>query len=184
MATVTSLTKAKIEELLSGWADIDLSQQEILALIGQLYIATQGHDAALTEFRESDLPALQETLDANADRLSELNDSVLPGLQETLDAASADLQNLNLVDIPSIRQDLDAEITNGIDRPKVYVQDDPPEDPDDDARNLVVGDQWFESDNNNLQHFWTGAEWSTMAVDIPDLSLTVKKFKTSTHMIY
>lgn len=184
MATVTSFTAEKIQELLDGYSDVPLTQQEILSLIGQLAISTQATNAQMVEIQQTLLPGFQEALTANSVKVAELGDTILPNLQSDLAQAELDLENINEVDIPSIREDLDAEITNGLDRPHVYVQPEEPTNPDEDGRDLLVGDSWFDEDDNNTQYIWNGVEWSTLSLDIPDLSITVQKFKTSTHMIY
>lgn len=184
MASVTSFTATKIQSLLAEYEGISLSQQEILSLLQQLFVDTESNDAQMTELREVILPQLQDDLAANSIELDTLADTTLPNLQADLAQASLQLENINTVDLPSMRQDLDAEITNNLDRPKTYVQPDEPTNPDEDNRDLVVGDSWFDDDDNNKQYVWNGAQWSTFSVDVADFTLTAQKFKTSTHMIY
>jgi len=183
MATVTSLTEEKINELMAGWESVGLSQEEINALVIQLRDAQQAADAALQELNQSTLPTLRQDLAENDIKVSELNDQ-LPDLHTRLEQSEARIDDVLSVDIPSLQESLNNQIVNAIERPKVYVQPDEPTNPDIDERDLVVGDVWYESDNNNFQRIWNGVEWTTFKVDVADFSLTVKKFMTSTHMIY
>ena len=50
----------------------------------------------------------------------------------------------------------------------------------------VNGDMWFDVLNNNEMYKREGNSWVSFSVPvtIPDLSITVLKFKTSTHMLY
>lgn len=185
MATVVSLTETKIKELLSGWEGVSLSQDEINILVQQLLESQAAVDAAMLAIKEVTIPGIQTELAANDVKLAELNDTTLPGLNATLDQTRLELANVKDVEIPALQTNLAAEIQSTIERPKVFVQNEPPPPYDDlEERDLVVGDTWYDSDDNNRQRIWNGVEWSTFNVDIPDLSLTVKKFKTSTHMLY
>lgn len=185
MASVVSLTDEAIQELMAGWQSVGLSQDQINALVVQLKTSVESQGAALTEFQEIDRPQLEADLAANSIRVAELNDNLIPNFELALQQTALELQNLSEIDVAALRRDLDSEIINGVDRPKVFVQPEAPENPDEESeRYLVVGDVWFDDDDNNKQRVWNGAEWTTFAVDIPDLSLTVQKFKTNTHMIY
>lgn len=184
MAVVTSLTATRIQELLAGWESVGLSQDEINALIIQLATNVASQAAVVEDFTETTLPHLREDLEGAANTVSDLNDNVLPTLQSTLSEHDDQLEILNTVTLPSLQESLDATVTNVRESPKVYVQDDPPEDPDDDGRDLVVGDTWFDSNDENAHQIWDGAAWTTFKVDVADFSLTAQKFKTTTHMIY
>lgn len=184
MATVVSLTEDKIQELMSGWQSLGLSQDQINALVVQLKGTVETNDAQMQELNTTTLPQLQTDLAESSIRVSDLNDVTIPDLQNNLDQSKLAIENLQTVDIPALRQDVDSTIQNAIDRPKVYVQPEAPTNPDDDDRYLVVGDVWYDEDNNNKQTIWNGVEWSTFGVEISDFSLTVKKFMSSSHMIY
>lgn len=184
MATVVSLTEEKIRELLAGWEDVALSQDDINAIVLQLQTNQATQQAEMDELNNTTLPQLRLELADNQTKMGELNDVTLPQLQLDLEQANAQIENLNTVDIPALRQDVDSTIQNAIDRPKVYVQSEPPTNPDEEERYLVVGDVWHDSDDNNRQRIWNGVEWSTFNVDIPDFSITVRKFLSSSHLIY
>lgn len=184
MATVTSMTVEKIQELMAGWESVGLSQEEINALVIRLRSTVESASLSLIEFQESVLPRLREDLAANASELSQLNDAVLPDLQRDLEQARAEVEDIKAVSLPNLRVDLDATIQNAVDRPKVYVSDDAPTSPDDDDRFLIVGDTWFDSSDDNKQRVWNGVEWTTFGIDIPDLSITVRKLKSGQHLIY
>lgn len=184
MASVTSFTATKIQDLLAGWEGIGLNQDEINALVIQLSTAVDEHGESLGYFNTVVRPQLEANLAANAVAVSDLNDNRLPALQADLDAAALSVQNLHEVDVPSLRTDLDNTIANVIERPKVYVQDEAPTNPDDDERDLVVGDTWFDSNDNNRQKIWNGVEWSTFNIDVADFSLTARSFFSTRHQIY
>lgn len=184
MATVTSLTETRIQELLAGWEGIGLSQDEINALVLQLQAGLASQTAVMDDWTNNLLPQFQAAIDANDIAISDLNDNVLPGLQQSLDQAELDLQNLNDVTMPFVLDNLSNIGTNVNERPKVYVQDDAPTNPDVDDRVLVVGDTWFDSNDNNKQKIWNGVEWSTFGIDIPNFSITVQHLLSANHHIY
>ena len=184
MATVTSFTSQKILELLSGWEGVGADQIETNVLVGALSDALQENMALIEELNSLTLPQIEESLAENGILVADLNDNILPTLQQVLEENAARINDIATVDIPNIALDLANNIENTQARPNVYVQDEAPTNPDEDDRYLIVGDSWFDSNDNNKQRIWNGVEWTTFEVDIPDLSLTVVKFKTSTHMIY
>lgn len=184
MATVVSMTEDKIRELLAGWEGVSLSQDEINSLVDQLKNNQDSTMANFDFFNNIVVPMLQADNAANSTAISDVTAVQLPNLEAALEDHQARMDNIQGVDIPAIQEMLDNEVTNSIDRPKVYNQAEPPTNPDDDDRFLVVGDTWFDSDDGNKLRLWDGVMWTTFEIDIPDLSLTVKKFNTSTHMIY
>lgn len=184
MATVVSLTESKIQELMSGWEGVSLSQDNINALIQQLQVILGENSENLTHFNETVRPQLEADLAGNALALNEVLSNHLPTVQQRLDQAQLDLEDLGTNVIPAIQEQVVTNANTIVEAPKVYVQDEAPENPDLEDRYLVVGDVWYKSNENNLQHIWNGVEWTTFGVDIPDFSLTVKKFQTSSHMIY
>jgi hypothetical protein len=184
MATVISLTENKIKELLSGWEGVALSQDQINSLIAQLWVSQTTVEATMEEFNNITLPDLRDEVQQSVILVSDLNDNTIPNLQQDLAQAQDAITNMATVDIPALQQGLVSEITNNIEKPKVYVQTEPPENPDVDDRFLVVGDTWFDSDDNNRHRIWNGVEWTTYNVDVSDFSLTVRKFMTTTHQIY
>lgn len=185
MATVVSLTEQKIKELLAGWEGVSLSQDQINALVAQLWTSQASLDAAMDELNNVTMPQLEADLAASSIKVSELNDTALPQLEADLAQADQTISNLVNVEIPAMQQGLTNTVDNVQARPKVFVQPDPPPPYDDlEERDLVVGDTWYNSANNNEQRIWNGVEWSTFNVDIADFSLTVKKFMSTSHMIY
>ena len=184
MATVISYTEDKIKELLGPWDGVALTQDEINAKLQQMRTSLDSQGAMQTEFNQVVRPQLEAAVAESSIQVSELNETVVPSLRQDLTQTQTDVQDLNTVTIPSIQQDVSATIQTIAERPKAYPQDEEPTNPDDDGRYLVVGDTWFDTDNNNQQSVWNGVEWSTFSVDVAEFSLTAEKFKTSTHMIY
>lgn len=185
MATVQSLTAEKIQELMAGWDGVELSQEQINSLISQLLTSQAMLDLLMEQFQNITLPQLLQDLNANDILLADLNENTLPGLQQALDDAEAQILNLQTVTLPGIQQDLINEIEGSAARPKVYHQADEPTNPDIDDRDLLFGDTWFDEDDGNKQYMWDGLAWTASLVgDIPDFSLTVRKFLSTTHHIY
>jgi hypothetical protein len=100
MATVTSLTEDKIQELVSGWEGVSLSQDELNALVSQLWVDNESHDAALTEFKNVTVPELADDVAAGSTKVSDLNDVTIPDLEAQLSAHDLNLTNLNTVELP------------------------------------------------------------------------------------
>lgn len=184
MATVVSLTETKIQELLAGWEGVALSQDQINSLITQLGVDVGSQGASLEHFNEVVRPQLEQELGEGAIAVNDLLSTQIPQLQVDLQNAQDNLEVLNDHTIPALQEELTTTAINVVEAPKVYVQTEAPEDPDENERYLVVGDVWYDSDDNNLQRIWNGVEWTSFGVDIPDFSLTVKKFISSNHMIY
>ena len=184
MATVVSLTQTKIEELMAGWQGVSLRQDETNAIVSQLWTDTQSTGAIVENFENVTVPELLDQTNAGAVALDDLVTNRLPALEQDLVDAHVSLDNLNTVTLPDLQAQLESTIINAVERPNVYVQPEAPENPDENERYLVVGDVWHDSDDDNRVRIWNGVEWSTFGIDIPDLSITVQKFKTSTHMIY
>jgi hypothetical protein len=182
MATVTSLTATRIEELLAGWESVGLSQDEINSLIVQLGTNVLEQGASLEHFNEVIRPVLEASVADSSLALSDMNDNILPALDAGLATANTELETLLTVTLPSLQTDMDNTLINVAERPNVYVQDDEPENPDENDRDLVVGDTWFGPDD--VQRIWNGTEWTTLSIDVADFSLTAQKFKTSRHMLY
>ena len=185
MATVVSLTEAKIRELLLGWEGVALSQDQINDFVAALAASQDSVLDELTAIRVSELPSILVDVQAATLSIEELNNNIIPSLNVSLDQAQLDIQNVLTVEVPALQAELQNEVENGIARTKVFMQPEPPEPYDDlDERELVPGDVWYDTDDNNKQHIWTGVEWSTFAVEVGDFTLTVKKFLTNTHQIY
>jgi hypothetical protein len=184
MAQVTSYTAQRIMDLLGGIDEVEVKQEGLDALIAQLRLIVEGNDALQTELNNVVLPQLQQALGENDNKVNDLNDNVLPNLELTLAQNEAAIEDIRTVDLPSLTEGLANNVENLLTRPKVYVQAEAPTNPDADERDLVVGDTWFDSDDNNVQRIWNGVEWSTLNVEVHDFSLTVRKFMTSTHLIY
>ena len=114
MATVTSLTKDRILELMAGWESVSGSQAELNAALANFRITLDANDAALTELDNIILPQLRADLDANDILMGELNDVILPQLQADLAQNDLELANLNTVLIPQLNDMLasnDATLT-------------------------------------------------------------------------
>ena len=185
MATVISLTEEKIQELLSGWEALGLTQEQINALVIQLRDSQQQNNSALTELVAITLPKLQNDLTESSNRVSELSGTVVADLIRDVERNAAEVQDFKEITIPGLREDVQAANQNVADRPKVFVQDTEPEEYDDlEDRYLVAGDVWYNSAKTNEQKIWDGTKWTSFAIDIADFSLTVRKFQTNTHMIY
>ena len=185
MATVVSLTETRIRELLAGWEEVGLSQDRINALIGQLWTSQGTVTSRLEEFENVTLPSIRQDVDEASTRVSALNETVLPDLAADLEQAQLQIENFATVEIPNVQIGLENTVENIRARPQVFVQpDEPPAWDDLEDRDLVVGDTWFDSDDDNTQRIWNGVEWTTFGVEIPDFSLNVRKFLSTTHMIY
>lgn len=184
MGTVISLSENKIMEILSGYAGVNMNQEQINALVQEMYIAQQTINARMDFLDGTTLPDLIEDVAQGNIRIDELVATVIPDLDAAQEQNSAQLNDLLTVLIPTLQQDLQNTATNVNESPMAYHQAEAPLNPDDDLRDLVVGDRWFDTDDNNRQYTWNGVEWTTLSTDIPDLSITVAKFNTSTHMIY
>jgi hypothetical protein len=184
MATVVSLTEARIQELMAGWESVGISQDEINALVIQLRDTLATNLADINEFNTVTLPRLEADLEAGSNLVSELNDVAIPNLRADLDQAAIDLQFLTEVRIPTIEADLGTTLININDRPKVYVQAEPPLNPDDEGRYLVSGDTWYDTDDQNAHKIWNGVEWTTFKVDVADFTLTARKFLSTKHQLY
>lgn len=156
MAQVTSLTAARILELAAGWDGVSGEQSELRALIADLNVSLETNQAGLEELNSISLPNLRSDLADNAIALSDLNDTVIPDLNSSVEVAKI--------------------------LPRTFFSDVAPTDTAE--RALQVSDVWYDTAHGHKQYMWNGVEWATFQVDIPDLSLTVQKFKTSTHMIY
>lgn len=184
MPTVTSLTATRILELLTGFDGLAEGQAVLDGIIAGLSSSISQHQGELDNLNNVVLPELNENLASNQVLIDDLNENVLPGLQASLDAANADIEDINSVVLPALSTDLGSLSDLAIDQPQVFRQPEPPTNDDIEFRDLQLGDVWYDTDNGNAQYMWNGVEWSTFGIDIPDLSLTVKKFNTSTHMIY
>lgn len=186
MATAVSLTEAKIRELLSGYEGVALSQDEINALVGQLLISQQSVSSQMQTLEQQTIPQLLADLAAGDIRIAELNDTVIPTLQADLAEHDLAIDNLNTVTIPALQADLASTSQNVLDSPQSYYTVTAPTNPDEDNRDLVVGDAWYDPNDNNKPYMWNGVEWTAIAGsgDVADFSLTAQKFKTSSHMIY
>lgn len=184
MATVISLTEAKIKELLAGWEGVSLSQDEINALVLQLQTSQETVTAEMETIQNTTIPQMQGDLSATVIQVGDLSDTVIPNLETGLNNTSAQVDNINLVTIPALQTDLANEIENSRLTPQTYVQPEEPTNPDENDRDLLVGDTWLDDNDNNKERRWNGVEWSPVVADVADFSLTVRKFLTTTHMLY
>lgn len=102
MATVTSLTQTKIEELMAGWQGVELSQDEINMLISQLWTDVQGFDVSLQNFEDNVVPPLLAAQAANDIAINNLITNDIPNLEQELANNDLELQNLNTVTLPNL----------------------------------------------------------------------------------
>jgi hypothetical protein len=182
MAEVTSLTAQAILDLTSQWSGIPEEQQDLRGLIALLNAYVESNEAQITEFADI-LPQFLAALASNQNAISDLNDVVLVNLQTALDNNAAALQNLNEVTLPALQLELDNNVENVETRPNIYVQPEAPEDPDENDRDLVVGDTWQDSDDGYKQYTWNGVEWTTLSVDIPDIAATIEQYLSPQHTV-
>lgn len=127
MAAVTSLTETKIQELMSGWVAVGLSQDEINALITVLRFNVDGQSSALAEFYAVTLPQLEADLSASSIAVSELTSTIIPDLEADISNNESALLDLNTVTLPL----LDERVTSngdwileldGVTLPALYAQ--------------------------------------------------------------
>lgn len=184
MATVQGLTAAKMQELAAGWTDVDSNQSETDVVVNGLKINHETFNALFTVFINATLPQLLEALAGSEIRLDDLNDNVIPDLQGWLNALELAITNLQTVTLPELEQELNNEVEGNAARPKVYTQPDEPENPDIDDRDLIVGDVWFDSDDDMKQRLWNGTEWSLMSVDTEMLAEIVRNSISPDHSYF
>lgn len=186
MATVVSLTEAKIRELLASYDGVALSQEELEALVQQIKFETDQTNAEMELIRNSTIPQLNEDVASSSNEVANLRDVVIPTLEITQDQQGAQINDLLTVTIPTLEADLASTATTVRESPQTYYDETMPTNPDADGRDLVVGDTWYAPLEDNKEYTWNGVDWTTMSVsaDIADFSLTAEKFATTRHMIY
>jgi len=182
MAEVTSFTKERILELFGVGADIEATQAEVLAALAELKAELEKNNAYLTDLNQQTLPKLQQDLSESNNRVSDLNDNVLPNLADTLADNEALLEDMNTVTLPLMQSDLYAGLENARALTMQFFSDEPPESTED--RDLQVGDVWYDTNDGNRTYKWTGTEWSTYSINVSDLVVSVKQFKSGKHLIY
>lgn len=183
MASVVTLSEDKIQELMAGWQAVSLRQDALNAEITELKAQVETYEAMLTEFTNLTLPEVQAIVAANSIETEDLRDNAIPNLETGVDQNSLGLENLNTVDIPALQADVNALGSAVAVVGVPYRQTEPPLDDDPDFP-ILIGTRWYDTDDGNKEYSWNGTEWVEAGISIPDLSLTAKKFKTSTHMIY
>jgi hypothetical protein len=183
MATATSLTDERIAELMAGWNAVAAQQEELVTKINALSLQVETYQTLLTQFTDLTLPEIEALVAANSIQTGELRDNSIPNLEGDVAGNAADIVDLTEVTIPALQADVyslgSSVATVGI----PYRQDEPPEDLDP-VNPILIGTRWYDTNNNSLEYFWNGTEWVEAGITIPDLSLTVQKFKTSTHQLY
>lgn len=184
MATVQGLTATRMQELAAGWTDVDANQTDTDVVVNGLKISQETFNALFTTFLNATLPQLLEALAGNEIRLDDLNDNVIPDFQNWLDALELAIENLQTVTLPELEQELNNEVEGNAARPKVYTQPDEPENPDIDDRDLIVGDVWFDSDDDMKMRLWNGTEWSLMDVDTEMLAEIVRNNVSPNHTFF
>lgn len=100
MATVTSLTEAKISELMVDWEGVALDQDTINAIVTQLWTDVEGQGASLQDFLDNTLADLLAAQDANDVAVQDLVTNVIPNLNTALDNNELAITNLNTVTLP------------------------------------------------------------------------------------
>lgn len=187
MATVTSLTAEQIAEIASGWEAVMAEQQQLKAQVSDLESRLLISQQILHELRQMDIPELQQLLDNAAITVGNLNDNVVPILQQGISSNATTLDDLRFAQLPGLEENMDGLI----ERPMHFFSDEPPPEAPEDielgGRVLQVDDIWHKTVEgvDTLETYrWTGTEWQRFDIEIRDLSITVQKFKTSTHQLY
>ena len=106
MATVTSLTETKIQELMSGWTGVALSQDAINALVSQLWTDVASQGANLENFNEVILPDLLADLAAGAIAVNDIVTNGLPDLESALAANELAITNINTAVLPLLQTEI------------------------------------------------------------------------------
>lgn len=167
MATVTGFTAEKIIEMLGAVGALTPEQIEALGKLGTISQNVSDNKSKLDDLTNNVIPKIDQDVASGALDISELSENRIPNLERDLLEAQAEVTDMRL---------------SGDLRPRVYAQPEEPTSPDINGRQLVVGDVWVDAET--VQRIWDGNVWSDLKLDIPDLSITVQKFKTGTHMIY
>lgn len=184
MGTVNGYTTEKALELAQGVASVEQKQSEADAEIAQLRAEVIAARELLVEFATQTVPQLEATLAANAAAVAELNDTSLADLDAALSDHQEALDNIN-VEVGANSTDIESQYVNIQALPHTFNQPIAPVDGEDEWRPLMIGDRWNDTSTpENQEHRWDGTEWVVANIEIADLSLTVQKFKTSTHMLY
>lgn len=184
MGTVTSLTADKIQELASQWEGVAANQGDTDVEVNGLRVSHETFNSLFTTFINATLPQLLEAIAGIDINIGDLNDNVIPDLLNWLDQLNLAIQNLQTVTLPELEQDLVNEIEGNAARPKVYVQPDEPTNPDIDDRDLIVGDVWFDSDDDMKMRLWNGTQWSLMDVDVDQLVSVVRDNLSPDHAYF
>lgn len=182
MATVTSLTAEKIYELLSDVTVVSNNQDEIKALLENIKAQLANNSAAINLFNNQTLPDLLQQLADGSITVNELLNTHFPNIQQQLNQTQTTVNDLNLVKVPSLQNDLNSGLTNIILKPQTFFQDEPPENTEE--RDLQLNDVWYDTNDSNKQYRWNGTSWVNFEVNIPEFSLVVTKFRSSTHLLY
>lgn len=106
MATVVSLTEAKIQELMAGWAEVGLSQDQINSLVGQLVVNVQSQGADLENFNEVVLPAIEADVAAGSIAVSDVTTNLIPSIEVALADNTLAIENLNTSVVPFLQSEL------------------------------------------------------------------------------
>lgn len=184
MATVSGLTTDKALEVAEEVASVAQKQSDTDAEVAQLRAEVLAAREVLAEFAGLTIPEFQAAMAAHAVAVAELNDTTLPDLDAALAANQEALDNIG-IDVANNSIDIESQYVNLQELPHMFTQPTAPIDGEDEFRPLMIGDRWTDTSTpENREHRWDGTEWVVANIEIPDLSLTVQKFKTSTHMIY
>ena len=182
MATVTSYDAAKIEELVSGIEGVYGEQTELRALLVSLLAQSEANAAQIDDLINNVIPNMNAQVGSNTEVVSDLNENQMPNLSDALAENNSALSILTETTMPALEADLASSIINSIEKPYQFFQDEPPESTED--RELMVNDIWYDTNDDNASYRWDGTYWVAFNMPIADLSITVKKFNTATHMIY
>ncbi len=183
MATVNGLTAERMMELVSEWTQIKARQDALAAQIADLQADYTGQSDIIDEFTGMTLPELMALLEAQQSTVVDLTDQQA-ALDQTLAENKLIIDGIQQVDVQSLQDQIYSQQQQFDEIPTEFNQPEAPVDGDDPDRALVIGDRWFDTDDGNKEYRWTGTEWVESGLSIPDLSITVQKFKTSSHMIY
>lgn len=182
MASVTTLSEEKIQELMAGWQAVADRQDALNVEITELKTQVESYQGLLIEFTNLTLPEIQALVAANSIETEDLKDNAIPNLEIDIQQQGQTLEDITGVTMPAMQNYLDLIGSDQLEIGVPYRQAEPPLD-DDPDNPILPGTRWYDEDDNNKEHFWNGTEWVD-AMTVPDLSLTVRKFKTSTHLLY
>lgn len=106
MGTVVSLTEAKIRELLNGWQNFSLTQNQISDLVAILSSRTEGLQTSMEQLQNVTIPELILLVQQTAGNVSDLNEGMIADLQTGIQHNSQQIQNVINQLIPAVESAL------------------------------------------------------------------------------